>query len=240
MLALLKRLASRLPRPWQQELKRLHFARLIRKGQFSADEPEFERLAEWVRRGDWVLDIGANVGQYTIRLSELVGASGRVIAFEPVPPTFELLAANVARARFANITLVNAAASDEPGLVGMAIPMLDTGLDNYYMASLTDNGGTVSVLAAPVDTLPLPQRISLAKVDVEGHELRVLRGMAAVLARDHPVLIVEGRSADVLGYLSQFGYRYTDAARSPNRVFALPVPADAMPDSATSSPRSAF
>lgn len=222
MLALLKRLAGRLPRPWQQELKRQHFARLIRKGQFSADEPEFERLAEWVRRGDWVLDIGANVGQYTIRLSELVGASGRVIAFEPVPPTFELLAANVARARFANITLVNAAASDGAGVAGMAVPRLDTGLDNYYMAHVTDEAGGLQVLSLPVDSLCLPAVVGLAKVDVEGHELKALRGMKTLLARDRPRLIVEGRSADVASFLGALGYVYEDTARSPNRVFRHP------------------
>lgn len=222
MLALLKRLAGRLSRPWQQELKRLHFARLIRKGQFSADEPEFERLAEWVRPGDWVLDIGANVGQYTVRLSELVGANGRVIAFEPVPPTFELLAANVARARFANVTLVNAAASDGAGIVGMAVPQLDTGLDNYYMAHMTEEGGGLQVVSLPIDSVRLPATVALAKIDVEGHELKALRGMETILVRDHPRLIVEGRSGDVASFLGRLGYVHEDTARSPNRVFRHP------------------
>jgi ubiquinone/menaquinone biosynthesis C-methylase UbiE len=89
----LKKLAARLPLRWQQELKRRYFANQIRKHSFRAPEPEFEMLSPMVSAGDWVLDVGANIGQYTLRLSELVGESGRVISFEPVPETFELLAA---------------------------------------------------------------------------------------------------------------------------------------------------
>lgn len=44
--------------------------------------------------GDWALDIGANVGHYTKRMSDLAGPEGRVIAFEPVPDTFAVLCAN--------------------------------------------------------------------------------------------------------------------------------------------------
>ena len=69
-------------------LKRLYFGRQMKKRKFRTDEKEFDLLERWVTRGDWALDIGANVGHYTARLSEIVGISGRVITFEPVPETF--------------------------------------------------------------------------------------------------------------------------------------------------------
>ena len=110
MKKILKRVASKLPQRYQQEFKRIYFGHQIKIGKFKADEKEFSMLGLWVEEGDWVLDMGANVGHYVFKLSELVGATGRVIAFEPVPQTFELLAANIARITFKNVTLVNAAA----------------------------------------------------------------------------------------------------------------------------------
>jgi FkbM family methyltransferase len=220
----LKRLASRLPPRYQQELKRLHFGRQIRAGIFTSaeeNEREFGRLQEWVRPGDCVVDVGANVGNYTARLSELVGPAGRVISLEPVPETFELLVANIARFPNQNVTLLNVAASDTPRILRMEVPTLDTGLANRYMAHLSD-AGSLAVYCLPVDQLHLPDRVSLIKVDVEGHEFPALLGMRSLLERDRPVLIVEGRAADVEQLLSGLGYRYEDAAKSPNRLF-LPV-----------------
>ncbi len=219
MIATIKRFASYLPAPLQQKLKRSHFSHQIRNGTFRSDESEFERLEEWVSTGDWVLDIGANVGQYTARLSGIVGSKGRVIAFEPVPRTFELLAANAVQFSNQNVTLINAAASDTVTTSGVSIPKFDTGLDNYYMANLTDCPTELSILCLAIDTLNFPRRISLAKIDVEGHELSTLRGMEQLLRRDKPVLIVEGYIDDVATYLGTLGYGYETDEGSSNRVY---------------------
>lgn len=220
---MLKRLASHLPLTLQQELKRLHFRRLIRRGVFTtaeAHDTEFPRLAEWVRAGDWVLDVGANVGNYTARMSELVGPTGRVVSFEPVPETFELLVSNVAQLRHRNVTLLNLAASDAIGARSMSIPVLANGLENRYMAQITDTPGDLNILSVPIDSLQLPQPIRLVKVDVEGHELPALKGMADLLRRDCPRLIVEGRDPEVAALLTGLGYSCEEQPASPNRVFA--------------------
>lgn len=219
----LKRIAASLPLRHQQELKRLHFARQIRAGTFVTDEPEFGRLHEWIRPGDWTLDIGANVGHYTSRLSQLVGPQGRVFALEPMPPTFELLVANAARFPNQNVTLLNVAASSAFGVVGMSVSRrFDSGLDNYYMARITSDPDATSVACIDVDSLlHLAGRLKLAKLDVEGHELETLRGMRRVLTESRPVLIVEGSSAAVADYLAAFGYQFTSEEGSPNRVFMV-------------------
>lgn len=221
-MSVMKRLASRLPPRYRQELKRLHFARLIGRGVFKTAEDhdrEFGRLHEWVSGGDWVLDVGANVGNYTARLSELVEATGRVFAFEPVPETFELLTANMSRYPLRNITLLNVAASNAFSLGGMKLPPLDEGGANPYMAHLTNDGGEVSVVCVPVDSLGIERRISLVKVDVEGHELAAVEGMRRLLERDRPVLIIEGRDPEVEAFMAALGYRFEESAGSPNRVF---------------------
>ena len=219
MITLLKRASSRLPLRVQQELKRLHFGRQIRKGVFETDEAEYSRLGQWVKPGDWVLDVGANVGHYSSKLSQLVGRNGRVFSFEPVPHTFELLAANMTCCPVNNVTLLNVAASDEMGTVGMSIPSFATGLQNYYMASVTSDSPSLLVVAIPIDSLRFPSRITLAKVDVEGHELSALKGMENLLKRDHPVLIVEGQAEPVRHYLGSLGYTFEETPGSPNRVF---------------------
>jgi FkbM family methyltransferase len=216
----LKKLAARLPRRWQQALKRVYFAGQIRRHLFRAPEPEFDRLSSMVSSGDWVLDIGANVGHYALRLSALVGESGRVIAFEPVPESFEVLVANAAAASAGNITLINAAASESPGISGMVIPKYeDSGLDNFYLAQLSGKESGLQVLCIAVDSLDLPHPIRLAKIDTEGHELAVLKGMSRLLRRDHPQLIVEDNDPEVPVYLAGFGYSSEKIAGSSNRIF---------------------
>ncbi len=217
---MLRSIAAKLPAQLQQELKRLHFRRQIRQGSFLGAEPEYDQLAEWVKPGDWVIDVGANVGHYTLRLSELVGKQGRVIAFEPIPATFEVLAANVAASESQNVTLINAAVSKATSLANMTVPKFDSGLDNYYEAHLDDSRPGLSVLCLAVDSLNLKAPVKLVKIDAEGHEPIVLQGMLDLIERDRPVLIIEGVSDEVARCLEPFGYTaYRLTATSPNTVF---------------------
>lgn len=218
----LKKVAARLPITWQQELKRYYFSRQIQNGSFNTHEPEYQRLPSLVSQGDWVLDVGANIGHYSIRLSELVGEMGRVISFEPVPDTFQLLAANAALARHRNITLINAAASSASGTSRMDIPKFgDSGLDNYYRAHLSNGapGSGLEVFCLPIDSLELPKSIRLVKIDAEGHELAVIQGMKELLERDHPILILEDNDSEVVDVLGEFGYLSEKVPGSCNRVF---------------------
>ena len=220
----IKRLLSILPRNFQQYLRMYHYERQIVKGQFNAGEIEYEQLQNWIKPGDWVLDIGANIGHYTYRMSELVGDNGRVIAFEPIPETFRILSKNMRLAPFQNITLMNVAISDRTANVNMEIPMHDTNLTNYYMAKITSNKTSIksncnSVMSIPVDSLNLNEKISLIKIDVEGHEKQALDGMIELLRRDCPILIVEGNDKGVEELLTGLGYKYTENPGSPNRVF---------------------
>lgn len=216
---MLRRLAARLPSHLQLELKRLQHLRQLRAGTFVSPEPEFRELSAFVSPGDWVLDIGANVGHYAARLSSLVGKDGRVIAFEPVVDTFAILAALMSRVENRNVTTLNVAASDSTSLLGFAIPDFDDGLSNFYQAHVEEGATGNRVLTLAVDSLALPARVSLAKIDVEGHEFAVLKGMRKLLERDRPTLIVEGVSEEVLALLKPLGYRQSHREGSPNSVF---------------------
>lgn len=217
---LIKRMAAKLPGDWQLAFRRRMYARQIRHNAFRTTEPEYDRLGEWIREGDWVLDIGANIGHYTKRFSELVGASGRVLAFEPVPDTFTLLTANARLFAHANVSLFNAAVSDRLDLCGMTVPNFDTGLRNYYEARLADaSESAFSVLTIPVDRLDIEARVALVKIDAEDHEAAVLAGMSRLLERHHPVLIVETGDERVVERLARMGYVSKRLPGSPNILF---------------------
>lgn len=202
----LKRIAATLPFSWQHELRRKFFHRQIRHGTFFTDEKEYGLLNSFLHPGDWALDLGANVGHYTKRMSELVGASGRVIAVEPMPDTFSLLASNVRLFDHANVSLLNVAVSDRIDTVGIELPSFSEGLPNYYQARLTSTAAKFSVLTIPIDALSLPKQVKLVKIDVEGHELPVLQGMRRLIERDHPVLIVETSGQEAIALLHSLGY----------------------------------
>ena len=219
-MAFLKNIASRLPGQWQSELKRIRYARQIRNGTFQTDEPEYLMLSQLVSPGDWVLDIGANVGHYTKRFSELVGAHGRVIAFEPIPATFSLLSSNAQHFAHPNVSLINAAVSDHFAEVGMSIPRFSSGLNNYYEAHLAPaSESELSVLTLPIDSLSISHPISLIKIDAEDHEAAVLSGMKSLIEKYHPVLIVETGSPEVVASLASSGYAGTKLPGSPNFIF---------------------
>jgi FkbM family methyltransferase len=188
---LIRKLASMLPCSLQEELRRIRFLHRARSDNFSPNEPEAEILERFVSTGDWVIDVGAIVGQYTLLLSRLVGPSGRVLAFEPMTTTAATLASVSARyAAWQNVSVFNLAASDNVGTFSFELPIDQAGLHNYERAQVNENG-SLPVLGIPIDTLRIPNRVSLAKIDAEGHEIEILNGMRNTIERDLPVLIVE-------------------------------------------------
>jgi FkbM family methyltransferase len=216
---LLKRLASHLPFSARQTLRAWKYRLQAAFGRFRSDEPEFHQLPDLVQVGDWVLDVGANVGQYTLRLSELVGNEGRVIAFEPMVETAEILTAMASHARYRNVTVLNIAVSERAGLLRFGVPTGATGLPNYFQARVSGDGDRLIPCFA-LDELPFAHRVALIKIDVEQHEVPVIRGMGKLIERDHPILIIEGHSGIYPEFLAAYGYAMRPkAAGSCNLVF---------------------
>jgi FkbM family methyltransferase len=157
----------------------------------------------FVRRGDIVLDVGANVGTHAVFLSHLVRADGRVLAFEPLEPNIVALKKTIARrSRIPNITIFQMAVGDPvkaredvvirvPGddLTQASLRLQRAGSwdgqtsRREYKVSLTSLDAE-----SEVQTLP---SIDFIKIDVEGGELDVWRGAAETLRRHHPVVYCE-------------------------------------------------
>lgn len=220
MRTFLKRLVTQLPDEWQRSIRRRWYRRQIVSHRFHLDGDEEDVLRRLLSAGDWVLDVGANVGQYAVACSRIVGPSGRVIALEPIPETFAMLSHNCLALEASNVTLLNVAASDRASVRGMAVPLFASGLPRPTEAHLTEvtAADDLHVLTVPLDAFEWPARIALVKVDTEGHELSVLRGLARLLSRDRPHLIVEKSSDAVVAFLADFGYRLSPLSGPSNYV----------------------
>lgn len=213
-----KKLISKLPSTVQHSLRCQKYGWQIKRGKFASSEMEYGLLDDLLKEGDWVLDVGANVGHYTKRFSELVGARGRVIAVEPSHETFSILVANSRYFAYPNVTLLNIAASDSWRPVSMTVPKGQTGLDGHYLAHIADHG-EVSTVAGRLDALALSQRIKLIKLDVESHEVEALNGLTGIIDRDQPILIIEAGADGIEDFLSRWNYIPQHLPGSHNLVF---------------------
>jgi FkbM family methyltransferase len=168
---------------------------LIRYGDFERAERTF--VERFLKPDDVFVDVGANIGLYSVLAAGLVGRGGRVISFEPCRRTYSRLVENIRRNGFQNVSCVNAALSDSSGaaLLYAATQEMDA------WNTLATPPSTDAVVPERIVTLTwddyckehgLEGRVSLMKIDVEGWETSVLKGASRVLSSPSaPVLQVE-------------------------------------------------
>jgi len=186
-------------------------------------EDEIGVLQQMVRPNDCVVDVGANIGCHTIPLAKAVGPGGVVVAFEPLPRIFQLLATNVTINGVTNARLYSAACGASADIFWF--PELDYRSDANY-GSFSINGTAAALhrsigtapkgrIAQPVPIFALDDvfdRASLRaiKIDVEGMEIDVLRGAARTIGRFRPLLYVENEhpesSEPLLRMISDLDY----------------------------------
>lgn len=174
---------------------------------FGIHEQEKQRLfQEKIHVGQVVYDIGAHVGFYTLLASRLVGPTGRVVAFEPLPRNLHYLRRHVLLNRATNVQVVEAAVGDRIGEVSF-----DEG-PNTSMGRVS-TAGMLRVRMVTVDALvstgqlPPPHHL---KIDVEGADMLVLAGARSTLEAYRPSLFIDIHGAHLLGeareFLTQLGY----------------------------------
>jgi FkbM family methyltransferase len=155
-------------------------------------EPELANiLRQAIPVGGVVLDIGAHVGLHTLMFSKTAGKDGKVIAAEPSPANAGLLRKHLEWNDCANVTVVDAAVSDQEGTAQFTFRAEATDFGGFANSLAYDNGGeTREVRLTTIDALCGDLNPDLIKIDVEGAELSVLRGGDTVLRRANPVLVV--------------------------------------------------
>ena len=175
-----------------------------------------------LRPGDLVVDVGANFGLWSL-LAARRGCT--VLAVEPVPPTRALLARNAARNRLADrIEIAAVAVSDVPGMIEIAVPHGESGQASVN-ADPSDSLERHAVTATTLDALVGAREVRFVKIDVEGHELAVLRGAErllrgglveyVLLELSSAVLERGGRSSgELIDLLEDAGYSFVRFVRA--------------------------
>ncbi len=135
-------------------------------------------LLKDVRTADVVWDVGANIGLYSRKLAEAVGPTGQVVAFEPTPSTIEVLREAVAA--YPQVTIVPVALADYSGVAHFSTSEHHQSNTLNTSAKASD---CIEVKVEPGDVYSADQCPDVIKIDVEGFELDVVRGMTRTLAQ---------------------------------------------------------
>src|SRR6185503_12364112 len=146
-------------------------------------------LRQHVRPGGCVVDVGANVGEYSALAAELVGPTGHVYAFEPAPDNAAKL-----RSRFASvpqISIVEAAVGDLTRTVRLYLDAENPTQHSLGSHNVGRGGGAVKVQQRALDDVKGLRPPDVIKIDAQGGELRVLQGARRVLESAKPFIVFE-------------------------------------------------
>ncbi|HET6244032.1 MAG: FkbM family methyltransferase [Bacteroidetes bacterium] len=173
-----------------------------------------------IKPGFIILDIGANIGYYSLLASKLTGIQGKIYSFEPVKATFNKLLNNIQLNNFQNIFINNIAISDIEGEIELFVADdLNTGTSSITLHH-NFSGQKEIAKSLPLDSFVQSNKeihkIDLIKIDVEGSEFHVLKGMKYVLSEFQPFILIEildeklnlvnTNKEEVYAYMEKFNY----------------------------------
>ena len=179
-------------------------------------------IRDWVKRDSIVWDIGANIGLFALPAA-LKAKEGKVFAFEPNRDVVKQLkrTQRLAANRELNVMVESLALSDHDGSAQFEVSAYGTTLsrlkgEGAWLDGQVKVSETRTVVALTMDTLArsLPPP-TIVKLDVEGAEMKVLRGGEATIARHRPVMLIEGHkeiSAALAAFLGGLDYVMLDGA----------------------------
>ncbi len=167
-------------------------------------------IDKYLADGSTILDIGANVGSHTIYWA-LERNAKKIYSFEPLEQTFKVLCKNIELNNLEKIvTLSNKGLSNEKCKAKVRM---------FWEHNV---GGTSFIKNedgeydfVPLDSIEIPEKIDLVKIDVEGHEMEVLEGAKNTLYRNKPVIVIEtfNKKTEVSNFLTALGYSLVDTIR---------------------------
>jgi FkbM family methyltransferase len=173
----------------------------------------FQRwLQAEARPGSVVYDLGAHVGFLTLLASRLVGPAGRVFAFEPNPRNLSYLRRHLELNRIENVHIRASAVSDQQGTAK---------LDDRrgHLGGRLNGSGRIEVETVALDDLELPPP-DCVKLNIEGAELRALKGAARIIDDAQPTLLLATHGHEVrdgcLEFLDGLGYKTASFAPTPS------------------------
>jgi FkbM family methyltransferase len=190
---------------------------------FGFEQTEMSFIKAFLKEGDIFIDIGSNIGMFSLTASDLVGSKGKILAFEPTPSTYERLLENIRINGYTNINAFNLGLSNKNGILDFNIS--NNGYDAWnsmVQQEHLENGIQIQVEVKALDSLIEENSLStinLIKIDVEGWEKFVLEGSINLLNRsDSPVILVEFTETtafnagyylgELFDFMKTFGYNW--------------------------------
>ena len=172
-------------------------------------EPELAFIAQFLKPGDVVLDVGAHIGSHAVFFAQKVGPEGRVFAFEPQRLNYYLLCGNAALNRLLNLKCLNLAVGGRQETT--EVPIVDPTREFNFGSVPMDSGiPGEPVNMVTIDSLNLAA-CNFIKVDVEGLESDVIDGARKTIAAFQPILFLENnrldKSARLITKVLDAGYR---------------------------------
>ena len=147
-------------------------------------------IADVVKSGDTVVDVGANRGNFALAASHVVGSGGKVICFEPNPKCVNTFEDEIKLNKIGNINLQQCGLADKDDILPLTVPLINSGEGSLAGSQYKDN----VMFSVPVrrgDDILVNEEPSVIKVDVEGFETKVLLGLIKTIKRCSPVVITE-------------------------------------------------
>jgi FkbM family methyltransferase len=195
---------------------------------------ETDLVAREIQKGDVVIDIGANIGYYTLLFARLVGETGKVIAFEPDPDNFRLLKKNVLANGYGNVILIQKAVAHITGPLRLFVCGMNKGDHRVYDSH--DGRASIEIDATTLDDAlaAYPGRVDFIKMDIQGSEPGALLGMHRTLARNPRVKMISefwpigiqrfgANPEQYLRQLTELGFRLWDIDARAERLTAVTI-----------------
>lgn len=157
------------------------------------EKAEIDYLYSNLKKGDTFIDVGGNIGLFSLNASGIVGNGGKVYAFEAFKPNYEKFSKHLSLNSFKNVTLEHLAISEKRGSLEI---LYNDHYDNVGMASsyLNDFTAKEIVESISLDDYIKAQKITkidIVKIDIEGGEFSALKGMSDILTHYQPKIIIE-------------------------------------------------
>jgi len=154
------------------------------------DPQERELIKKIVKKGDMVVDVGANIGIHTVTMANCVGETGHVYAFEPSQNNVKLLKGTMNLNNFQNVSIIDKAVSDKPG---KSLFYLSNGISAHSLSDFGYNKGAIEVEIESLDHFfqNSNKKVDFLKIDAEGYDFKVIKGMENILSNPNLKFLIE-------------------------------------------------
>jgi len=184
----------------------------------------FQLLGRILKRGMCVIDVGANIGLYTLLFCKMVGDEGNVYSFEPAPQAYSRLKLNVDLNHFANAKLFNMGVSESTGKRQFYM-CEDDAYNSLGSKPMMPIKQTIEIPTTTLDEFCLQEgirRVDLIKIDAEGADLLIIKGAAKLLASESaPIILCEYNRLAVQGFDFAIGDLYTHMIKTGYELYEV-------------------